>query len=180
MVGEVLDYRHNASAAPLVFAAGSYAVSMQHPSSVPNESLKVPGEGFLGDYMLYLLRVAYTHCSSRLYPELMEQHGIAPEEWRSLTLLGDTGQADAEFLAQMVGQPDNVFEATVERMRDKGFVTESDGGQVRLTESGHDMATRLFQIAKAQEDLMLADLSAEQREHLKDGLKHVAQLEGHR
>jgi len=179
IVGEVLDYRHDESEAPLVFACGSYAVPMQHPSSVASDTLKVPGNGLLGDYMLYLLRVAYTKCSDQLYPELMDKHGIAPEEWRALTLLGDTGTAESEYLAQMIGQPVDVFNATVERMQNKGFISASTNGQVQLTEQGHAMAKRLFQIAKAQEEVMLADLSEEQRGELKNGLKIVAEVGAH-
>ncbi len=149
---------------------------MQHPSSFASDTLKVPGDGLLGDYMLYLLRVAYTKCSAQLYPELMDKHGIAPEEWRTLTLLGDTGQAESEYLAQMVGQPIDVFDETIERMQRKDYINISQDGHVELTANGHTMAKCLFEIAKTQEEIMLADLSEQQRSELKQGLKHVAGL----
>lgn len=179
IVGEVLEYRHDESQSPLVFACGSYAVSMQHPSTVSSDTLKVPGDGMLGDYMLYLLRVAYNKCSAQLYPELMDKHGIAPDEWRLLTLLGDTGQAESTYLAKMVGQPAEVFSATLERMQEKGCVTQHADGQVQLTDAGQLIAQRLFEIAKTQEDALLADLSEQQRSELKHSLKHVAQVGSH-
>lgn len=179
IVGEVLDYRHDESETPLVFASGSYAVPMQHPSSIASDTLKVPGDGLLGDYMLYLLRVAYSQCSAKLYPELMDKHGIAPEEWRALTLLGDTGTADSEYLAKTIGQPADVFKATFDRMQSKGFVSLAENDQVQLTDAGHDMAKRLFEIAKAQEEVMLADLNEEQRGELKNALKIVAKVGAH-
>lgn len=176
IVGEVLNFSHGEGVAPLVFACGSYAVSMQHPSSVASENLKVPGDGFLGDYMLYLLRVAYTRCSAQLYPELMAKHGIAPEEWRALTLLGDSGQAEKSYMAKVVGQPADEFDATMERMSSKGFVSVQENGKIQLTPEGQHMAERLFEIAKAQEELMLSDLTEQQRLDLKLGLKHISEI----
>jgi flavin reductase (DIM6/NTAB) family NADH-FMN oxidoreductase RutF/DNA-binding MarR family transcriptional regulator len=177
IVGEILDYRHDESQAPLVFACGSYAVSMQHPASVASDTVKVPGDGLLGDYMLYLLRVAYTKCSTKLYPELMEKHGIAPEEWRALTLLADTGEAESSDLAKMIGQPVDVFRATAERMQSKGYITVLSEGQVKLTEEGRVMTNRLFEIAQSQEKVLLEGLNDQQIRELKDGLKNVAQID---
>lgn len=176
IVGEVLDYRHTEGSAPLVFACGSYAVSMQHPSSISSETTKVPGNGFLGDYMLYLLRVAYNRCSAQLYPELMEKHGVAPAEWRLLTLLGDSGNGESANLAEQIGQPKDIFESTVERMQERGHV-RIDSEQVSLTAEGIELAERLFKIAKAQEEVMLSDLSNQQRSDLKAGLQYVAEVQ---
>lgn len=177
IVGEILDYRHDESQAPLVFACGSYAVSMQHPASVASDTLKVPGDGLLGDYMLYLLRVAYTKCSTKLYPELMAKHGIAPEEWRALTLLADAGKAESSDLAKMIGQPVDVFKATAERMQSKGYINVLAEDQIKLTEEGRLMTNRLFEIAQSQEKVLLEGLNDQQIRELKDGLKNVAQLD---
>lgn len=177
IVGEVLDYRHDEAQPPLVFACGSYAVSMQHPSTVASDTLNVPGDSLLGDYMLYLLRVAYTNCSTQLYPELMAKHGIAPEEWRALTLLSDTGKAESTYLAQMIGQPTDVFKSTVERMQTKGYLNSLADGQVQLTQEGTDMATRLFEIAKSQEENLLSGLNDQQRNDLKMSLKKIAGMD---
>ena len=177
IVGEVLDYRHNESQSPLVFACGSYAVSMQHPSSVASDTLKVPGDGLLGDYMLYLLRIAYTKCSAKLYPELMAKHGVAPEEWRTLTLLADAGEAELVHLGKMIGQPEGVFKATAERMQDKGLIKIISEAQVQLTEEGRVMTNTLFSIAQSQEKVLLEGLDDQQIRALKDGLKNVAQID---
>jgi flavin reductase (DIM6/NTAB) family NADH-FMN oxidoreductase RutF/DNA-binding MarR family transcriptional regulator len=176
IVGEILNYRQEESLVPLVFAGGSYAVPMPHPSSVEDETLKALEDRFLDDYMLYLLHVAYTRCSAQLYPELMNKHGIAPEEWRSLTLLGDLGQANAEYMAKTVGQPVVAFNATIERMIEKGFVLVSAAGQIKLTLSGKRMAARLLEIAKGQEELMLSGLNEHQQSDLKAGLNHIAAI----
>lgn len=174
IVGEVLDYRYIEGGSPLVFTGGAYAVPMHHPTGFSNQTVKVPGNGFLGDYILYLLRIVYTRCSAQLYLELMDKHGIAPEEWRLLTLLGDAGEAEPESVAQSVGQPLIMLHETVERMVEKGFVNCLDNGKIGLTESGTEVAERLFEIAKSQEDLMLSGLSEQQRTDLKFALKHVA------
>ncbi|MDB4512111.1 flavin reductase [Arenicella sp.] len=176
IVGEVLNYSYQEGMSPLVFACGSYAVSMQHPATVSDDSIKVPGDGFLGDYMLYLLRIAYSQYSSKLYPELMRKHNIAPEEWRVLTLLGDSGTVDAATVAEIVGQPMNVFNDTIDRMQDKGFVIKNTDGQLSLTSDGKAMSENLFEIAKEQEQMMLDDLSAEQQASLRLGLQHIAKV----
>ena len=177
IVGEVLAYRHDESQSPLVFACGSYAVSMQHPATTASNTTKVPGDGVLGDYMLYLLRVAYSNCSAQLYPELMAKHGIAPEEWRTLTLLSDTGKAESAYLAKMIGQPTDVFNSTVERMQSKGYLDSLPEGHIQLTEQGREMTTRLFEIAKSQEESLLSGLNEQQRNELKASLKQIAGMD---
>ena len=76
LVGEVIDYRYNDSAEPLVFARGSYAISAQHPemakSSASCDAKAVEGD-FVGDYLLYLLRETYQRFSADLYPKLKKR-----------------------------------------------------------------------------------------------------------
>ena len=81
-------------------------------------------------------------------------------------------------MAKMVGQPIDVFSATMERMSEKGFVSVQSDGLVQLTAAGKDMAERLFDIAKAQEEVMLSELNDQHRADLKLGLKHIAEVHG--
>ena len=104
----------------------------------------------------------------------MAKHGIAPEEWRTLTLLSDTGKAESAYLAKMIGQPTDVFNSTVERMQSKGYVDSLPEGHIQLTEQGGEMATKLFEIAKAQEESLLSGLDQQQRNDLKASLKKIA------
>ncbi len=174
IVGEVLDYRHVEANSPLVFTEGSYSVSMQHPSVASREGTESSADGFLGDYLLYLLRVAYTNYSAFLYPELMETFQITPEEWRVLTLLGDASKvASGEEMAQMVGQPLDNFMATSQIMQEKGLLIETADGP-RLTEQGVQLASKVFELAKSHEGTMLQGLSDDERSNMKQGLKLVA------
>ena len=147
---------------------------MQHPSTVTNDELELPGDGFLGDYLLYLLRKSYTNYSAKIYPQLLKMYEITPEEWRLLTLLGDSGESDAGYLAKVVGQPIDMFMETFYRMQDRSYVKRNDEAKISLTASGEDMAKKLFEFAIAQETLILSELSNEQRVSLKDSLKHIA------
>lgn len=173
IVGEVEEYCYSEAEMPLVFSCGSYAISMQHPATVDQEKLRTPEEGLLGDYLLYLLRIAYTRCSSQLYPQLLEQFDVIPEEWRVLTLLGDGGNTEKNYLAEMIGQPLDEFNATYERMRDKGYVVPKENDQLELTDQGRDMTKRVFDLAKAQEAMMLDSMDSQQAKDMKAGLKKI-------
>ena len=77
----------------------------------------------------------------------------------------------------MVGQPMVVFNATIEAMVIKGYVSTHSDGQIKLLAEGKVMAKRLFDIAKSQEEAMLTDLNEPQRVNLKRGLKHIAEID---
>lgn len=176
IVGEVLDYSYTEEHAPLVFAGGSYGVSMQHPSTIKSGAANVLGNGFLSDYLLYLLRIVYTNYSAQLYPQLLASYNITPEEWRVLTLLADIGQGEVEPIANTVGQPVAAFQETFERMQEKSYVVIADDGQLELSDSGRDMAEKVFALAREQEEKMLADLTVEQQSSLKVSLKKMAEV----
>lgn len=172
VVGKVVDYRHFEEQSPLVFAGGSYAVPMQHPSTVDNQFLKTPGKSFLGDYLLYLLRVAYTKLAATLYPELQARFSISAEQWRVLTLLANVAEIEAQELARQVGQPIGELKATVDIMQSRGLAALVDD-KVRLTEEGSDLAEQVFSAARAQEAEMVSALSEQQRLDLKSSLKQI-------
>ena len=173
IVGEVVDYRHEESALPLVFCRGSYAIAMQHPSSMKREQLELRENGFLGDYLPYLLHMAFTHSSAQLYPRLMEQCHVTPEEWRVFTLLADYGPIAEEDLAQMVMQPMDIFKATADWMIGKGHIYYFDEHLLALTDTGRALSTELFAIAKEHEIAVLSTLSEQAATELKQSLKAI-------
>ena len=177
LVGEVIKYRHGESISPLVFASGSYAVSMQHPSSMKRDELELNTEGFLADYVPYLLRVAVSHSSSQLYPQLMAQCGVTPEEWRVFTLLADNGPLGEADLAHMVMQPDELFKGTAKHLLDKGYIVEDGTHTFSLTPSGEDMSVKLFSIAKSHEEHILKSLTDEACNILKSSLRLISGTE---
>jgi flavin reductase (DIM6/NTAB) family NADH-FMN oxidoreductase RutF/DNA-binding MarR family transcriptional regulator len=174
IVGEVLAYRNNESTLPLVFSRGSYAVSSQHPSSMQGDRQALREEGFLANYLLYLLNVTLTRYGSQLYPQFMERFDIAPEEWRLLTLLSDNGSVSQDDLAQMVMQPREVFQITIDRMKDKGFIQEDDDNFFSLTAAGSELSEKLFIIAREHERSVLSMLPEDKSAELKEGLKAIS------
>lgn len=175
IIGEVVNYRYDEATLPLVFSCGSYAVSTQHPSSMKHEQAKIGNNGFLRDYLPYLLHAAYGSSSSALYPRFMAEHNVTPEEWRILTLLADSGASVAAELAQMVMQPENTFRATVELMKDKGQINAQEE-LIALTVAGTELVNKLFAIAKEHEVTVLNALSEESVTQLKESLKVIGAL----
>lgn len=172
IVGEVTDYRQDQSQIPLVFSGGSYAVPMQHPSVVSDQFLNMPSDGFLGNYLLYLLHMAYTKCAALLYPELQERFAISAEQWRVLTLLGGGKKVELTELGKQVGQPTSDLKETLKGLCDRGFsVVVADA--VSLTSEGQDIAEQVFDAARDQESKILSVLSEQQRADLKINLKEV-------
>ena len=171
IVGEVTAYRHEESTAPLVFSGGSYAISMQHPSIMKRDQLEVKTDGFLSDYLPYLLHVAFTRSSSGLYPRLKQHGGVAPEEWRVFTILSDGSAIAQDDLAQMVMQPENIFEVTVQWMVDNGHIHHDGEGRLKLTSAGLALSSELIAIAREDEASVLKVLSEDESVALKQSLK---------
>lgn len=174
IVGEVTNYNHNESGAPLVFARGSYAVTMQHPSSMQQDKCEMPAGSFLPDYLLYLLRMAFTNYINDFYPKLVGQFDVSPEEWRVLSMISGNDSAGVDQLAKLVMQPKDVFEATLQFMESRGHVSHgNDSGTVSLTPKGKEISHKLYSFAAEHEAEILSDLSKEQAEVLKENLRTI-------
>lgn len=170
LVGEVKDYRYNDATSPLVFARGSYAVSVQHPEMVKAPLMDEAGD-FVGDYLLYLLRETYSRHSAQLYPKLQEQCDVNPEEWRIMVRLADKGNLSIAELSAMVMQPEVALRQTADWLVEKGYVAYADDTTLTITEHGKEIGQKLQAIAHAEEAELLSALPEEQSRQLKDNLK---------
>ncbi|MAY43286.1 MULTISPECIES: flavin reductase family protein [unclassified Neptuniibacter] len=174
LVGEVLDYRYNDSAEPLVFARGSYAISAQHPemakSSAACDAKAVEGD-FVGDYLLYLLRETYQRFSADLYPKLKSECDVTAEEWRILARMVTCPVIKLSDLSTMVMQPDVALRETADWMVDKGLVMYQGDDALKITEKGSKVGLEMQSIALAEESALLSQLPPEQAEQLKVNLK---------
>ncbi len=173
LVGQVMDYRYNDAVSPLVFARGSYAVSYPHYDTAKNESDAGLSEGFLGGYLLYLLRESYNQFSSELYPKLMQACKVTPEEWRILSILSDKGAMSVDELAPLLMQPGVELSQTADWMLNKGWVQNSGNSVISLSDEGKALAEQLVGIAKSHEADVLGKLSQEQAELLKQSLQII-------
>ncbi|MFC6668747.1 flavin reductase [Marinobacterium aestuariivivens] len=170
VVGEVLNYSYEDNASSLVFHNGHYAVPEVHPAAKsPTESLLA--RGFLGDYLLYLLRQSLTAYREDFYPRL-GHFGITAEEWRVLTLLADGGTQEAREIAGQVSQPVEALLETGEWLQDKGLI-RIDGERLELTGKGMGVTDQLLDMAIEHERQTLACLSEAQQQALKENLKSL-------
>lgn len=173
VVGEVLDYSHDESIMPLVFARGSYSLVAPQPvSSV--DAANLPEDGFLANYSLYQLHRAYNSYSAELYPLLISEFGISTEEWRLLTLIADTGDISFNSILSLVMQPEEECRICLQDLANRGYLDFTNEDHVSINRSGADIAERLFMFAKSHEENALKRLSKEQQNELSTSLKTVA------
>lgn len=172
IVGEVLNFHGDEERNALVFHNGRYAVPEQHPVTRETGGV-VPGNGVLGQRLIYLLRQAYAGCRDSFYPKLGD-YGVTAEEWRILTLLRDRGAMNVDDVWEVVMQPPKELWETVAWLRDKGLVDASTDGVVDLTAEGTATADRLLQMASDFEKKALASFSPKEVEVLKARLLQLA------
>jgi len=168
IVGEVLDYSYTENVNALVFHNGRYAVPESHPALADGLSAD-DAKGFVGDYLLYLLRQTYAAYSNHFYPKL-SGFAVTTEEWRVLSLLVDGGPATLAEISPIVSQPLAELRDTVEWLREKSYLNVR-GDYISLTESGEALAARLLEMAAGHEQTTLQDLSEEEARCLKSSLK---------
>jgi len=174
-VGEVLDFRYNDAVMPLVFSRGSYAVSVPQPPLDSMARRALPGDGFLANYLLYQLHRIYGSYSAELYPMLMSEFDVSPEEWRILTLLADVRTMGCATLAEMVSQPRNECEECLRRLAHRAYVgvveDESGDESASISHAGAHFAAKLIEFARQHEQTVLRSLTVAQRNAIGDGLK---------
>lgn len=172
IIGEVLDFRSQVATQPLVFSRGSYAVASPHPTSISTTPI-VPADGIVGDFTLYMLREIYTRYTTQLYPRFFDQFGISAEEWRVMAFLVDHDSATLESIVPVVLQPYGKLRELLEWLQEKGNIRFIDEQTVELTESGHQVAQGLWEIAKQHEAQVLASLPSDEATQFKDMLKTI-------
>ena len=175
LVGEVIKYRHNDNAAPLVFARGSYAISTQHPEMIkPSETDNKDNDtDFVNDYLLYLLRETYQRFSADLYPKLNQACDVTPEEWRILARMTSAATIKVNKLVDMVMQPEESLRETIDWMVTKQLISFLDHETLQATEQGQKIAEQMKAIALNEERQLLGQLSKDQAQHLKESLKVI-------
>ena len=165
-VGEVDGFRFNESVMPLVFSRGSYSVATPQPVERASRDIETQSNGFLSNFLLYLLHQAHAGYAAELYPILLEECGVYPEEWRILTLLADTQSLRVTDLAEMVMQPEAECQESVQRLVERDYLVIEPDGVLRINSEGSNIAAKLFAHAKSHEQTVLGSLSQTQREHL--------------
>lgn len=171
LVGEVLQYQHNDSVEPLVFARGSYAVSNQHPEMVKPTEVNTADDDFVSNYLLYLLRASHHNFSAHLYPKLSQECGINPEEWRILANMISQPSISLETLSERVMQPVVGLRITLDHLIKKGLVVAHGCDEAEITIDGIQLAAKMRNVALDAEENLLSHLNQEQKDLLKSTLK---------
>ena len=179
VVGEVIEFQASDSTMPLVFARGSYSVATPQPVTRVESGVELSENGFLSNYLLYLLNQAHALYAAELYPLLMSECGVAPEEWRVLTLLADTNSINLSQLARLAMQPEEECADCVGGLVDRGFVVVDGEGIVSINSTGSDLASKLFAVAKAHEQTVLRSLDTDEQKHINASLARMISAFGH-
>lgn len=179
VVGQVMNYHFSESVMPLVFARGSYSIATPQPVTGTDRGVKFPDDGFLSNYLLYLLHQAHALYAAELYPLLMSECGVSPEEWRVLTLLADTGPVHLEQLARLVMQPEEECRDCLQRLVERSYVIVDESDEVKIKSNGSDIASKLFSVAKTHEQTVFKTLSNDQQQHLGSSLVRMISAFGH-
>lgn len=146
------------------------------PSSTSRRPDADPPEGFVSDYLLYLLAAASDGASTQFHAQLRKWSLRVPE-WRVLACLYDTQDAMVTHLAAKCLFEQSRLTRIIAQMEERELVLRrsdpKDGRRVRvsLTAQGRDIADTLVPLAKKHEAALLGQLPKDQADALKPILK---------
>jgi DNA-binding MarR family transcriptional regulator len=111
----------------------------------------------------------WTSSSSRIY---LRQFGIGIVEWRILVSLQAYGSATSLDIANLVGSDPAAISRGIRNLESRALVVPVNGrfpGRTKpyeLTPGGQEMFKTVEKVTLAREQILLQDLSAEEREQL--------------
>ena len=120
------------------------------------------GEGFLDDYLPYVLRQADQTLSAPFYA-VLTRYGVARSEWRVLAVLHELGEMGVIDLAAAALSPQPTVTHAVRRLEERGLVERRPGVAdkrqrlVSVTASGAQLTATLMDEAKRLEAELLTD-----------------------
>lgn len=138
-------------------------------------------EGFVSNYLLYLLASASSTASEDFHAKLRKR-GVRVPEWRVLACLSDRDGLMVTQLAQFALMEQSRMTKVIDQMALKGFVSrendKTDRRRVRihLTEAGKLLAGELVEAAKQHENHIIRQLPPGDAERLKEDLKRINAL----
>lgn len=171
IVGEVTDYGYASNVGSLVFHNGRYAVSATHPEGHP-PAQSLEAHGFLGGYLLYMLRQTLNSYAMDFYPRLTK-FDVTVEEWRVLTLLEKGEPISLEDISQSVSQPLKELMETGEWLQEKGLLAMLDNKALQATEKGKKLASDMLDMAIEHEKRVLSTLDSAEQKMFKSMLERV-------
>ena len=135
-------------------------------------------------FLPYLLNQAAEASSLDFQSVYKSRYGMLRNEWRVLFHLGLYGQMTASEIGQRANMHKTKISRAVQKLTDRRFVTRLRGDQDRRTEllsltaAGRAAYDDLFEVAKAYDARLTADLTTAERETLKGLLVKLAAGQG--
>ena len=126
----------------------------------------------LGDYVPYLLNRVGVLLAGNLSRDL-EQFGVTVPMWRVMGALLDEGEQRLGDLARLTAIELSTLSRVTASMENRGLVVRRRSGQdaravlISLTEDGRKRAESIVPVALHWENVVIAGLSADERQSLK-------------
>lgn len=146
-----------------------------------------PPDGFVSNYLLYLLAAASDAASAQFHAHV-RANGLKVAEWRVLACLIEKDGQMITRLARVALFEQSRLTRIIEKMEDRGLVTRRpdlrDGRRVRvhLTGDGRALADRLVTDAQVHENDLIAAVATDDGTEIKSVLKslirHLAPEDG--
>ena len=156
---------------------------MAKPPSVRDQPTATLGSGaasapFVDGYLAYLLARASHQISTEFHEEI-KAAGLSVMEWRVLaSLTNSPALTIGELCDRCLSQQPPVTKL-IARMRQRGWVTRTDGRQdrrqtfVELTPDGRAVAAPLLELARGHEHRVLSGISKSSQARLKALLREL-------
>lgn len=144
------------------------------------ENSETPQDGFVPNYLLYLLAAASEAASARFHAHVRSR-GLRVPEWRVLACLTDWDGSMVTELARYAMIEQSRLTRIIIQMDKRGLVRRGndpkDGRRVRiyLTDAGREIARELVADAKTNEGQLLATLQGSAGEEIKHSLRALIQ-----
>lgn len=138
-------------------------------------------DGFVADYLLYLMAVASNAASSEFHAEVRAK-GIRVPEWRVLACLNDRDGQMVTQLAKLALMEQSRMTKIIDQMALKdllyreGDLKDRRRVRVMLTPEGRAVASELVSAARFHEQRILDRLPAGSARQLKEALKEINAL----
>lgn len=146
-----------------------------------SDKLALEPDGFVSDYLLYLMAAASEAASGQFHEEVRKE-GLRVPEWRVLACLHDRDGSMITRLAGFALVEQSRLTRIIGQMDARGLVSRrgdpDDRRRVRvyLTASGRDLAERLVIRARAHEMHLLKTLQDSDGARLKPALRSLLEV----
>lgn len=122
---------------PLCFHQGSYSMVFGHPGNGPTidaTSSKITSEGRMDEHLFFMMLQAVRAYQGRYSPKL-KTLGLSLIESRTLLVLNDLPDSEAEALVGHINAPISEVRAAILNLSERGMITSTDNKH-KLTETG--------------------------------------------